>query len=438
MKRMQRVVFLLGGFIGIFAVCQFWACGSGGDLYETNLLENSSFEEVKDRIPKGWTLQVFHGLEGVKEVEYGPDENTSYSGERSFYFKGERDTGRWYVLMQEIKVKDVKNIRLKGYMRLEDIFRTKEQFAQCNFFVSFFDKDHKRFQEMRFADKRTKLRLDTMDWFEERQTFRVPQNTEYIAVSCVLGMSGTVWFDDVTLEIPRPIPWEVSQSKNFDFHWLPERPFPSGAKEQQQAIHDAYCKKLGITSDERISYFLYPDSATIQEILGLKGDFYVSWNDREIHSIKPVNGYEVIHLIMDPFGTPPKSICEGTAFYLQGGFLGRPIHPTAIALLAQKKLPSLTSLIDYNKFARLPVDISVPAVTSFVAFLMETWDPEKLIQLYRAAKGTNAYTTFGPSFERVYGIPISEAEFRWRQFLARTAVSMSDSTRTSQPAVDGE
>jgi hypothetical protein len=206
-----------------------------------------------------------------------------------------------------------------------------------------------------------------------------------------------------------------------------------GAMDRQQAIHDEYCKKLGISSDERISYFLYPDTTKIRELLGLKGDFYVSWNDREIHSLEPVNGYEVIHLITDPFGTPPKSLCEGTAFYLQGGFLGRPIHPTAIVLLAQKKLPSLTSLIDYNTFARLPIDAKVPAITSFVAFLVETWGPEKLIQLYRAAKGTNAYTTFGPSFERVYGIPVSEAEIRWRQFLARTAISMSDSTRAATP-----
>lgn len=437
MKKTRRIIFLLIGFAGVFAVLQYMGCGGGGVQYEKNLLENSSFEEVKGNVPTGWTMQVFRGLEGEEEVEYGIDNNVSFSGERSFYFKGELSTARWFVLSQEVKVKDVNNIRLKGRMRLENVSRTRDQFAQCNFFLSFFDKDHQRFQELRWADKRTKLRLGTMDWLEERQTFRVPQNTEYIAVSCVLGMSGTVWFDDVSLEVPRPIPWETSQSKNFDFHWLPERPFPPGAMERQQAIHDEYCRKLGITSDERISYFLYPDTVSIQEILSLKGDFYVSWNDREIHTIKPVNGYEIIHLITDPFGTPPKAVCEGTAFYLQGGFLGKPIHPTAIGLLAQKNLPSLNSLIDYNRFARLPVDESVPAITSFVAFLVETWGPGKLIELYRAAKGTNAYTTFGPSFEKVYGLPVLEAEFQWRQFLARTGISMSDTTRTSPRTNEG-
>jgi hypothetical protein len=434
---MHRGILLSFGLAGIFAVFQFWACGKGGDQYETNLLENSSFETFKENVPKGWTLQVFRGLEGEKEVEYGSDENVSFSGESSFYFKADRSTSRFYVLNQEVKVKDVNNIRLVGNMRLEDISRTRDQYAQCNFFLSFFDKDHKRFQELRFADKRTKLRLGTMDWFEEKQTFRVPQGTEYITVSCVLGMGGTVWFDDVTLEIPRPIPWIMSQSKNYDFHWLPERPYPPGAMERQQAIHDDYCKRLGITSEERISYFLYADSSTIQDILSLKGDFYVSWNDREIHSIEPLNGYEIIHLIMDPFGTPPKSVCEGTAFYLQGGFLGKPIHPSAAALLMQKKLPGLTSLIDYNKFARQTVDISMPSMTSFVAFLIETWGTEKLIQLYRAAKGTNAYTTFGPSFERVYGLPVAQAEFQWRQFLARKAIAMSDTTRSAPPASEG-
>jgi hypothetical protein len=247
-----------------------------------------------------------------------------------------------------------------------------------------------------------------------------------------------VWFDDVSLEIPKPIPWETSQSSNFDFHWLPGHPYPPGAMEQQQAVFDAYCKKLGITSDERISYFLYPDTTTIRDMLGLKGDIYISWNDREIHSVVPVNSYEIIHLITDPFGTPPKAVCEGTAFYLQGGFLGKPIHPSAIALLAKKELPSLGSLIDYNKFASLPVNVSMPAITSFVAFLVETWGTDKLIELYRAAKGTNAYTTFGSSFERVYGLPASEAEFEWRQFLIRKAVSMSDSTHASPIPGEGK
>ena len=438
MKRMKRVILLSLAFAGMLAVFQFWACGKGGDQYETNLLKNYSFEDVKENVPADWTIEVFRGLEGEEEAEYGLDENVSYSGEKSFYFKATRSSSRFFILSQEVKVKDVKNIRLTGTMRLEGVDRTKDQYAQCNFFLSFFDENHKRFQALRFADKRTKLRLGTMDWFEERQTFRVPQNTEYITVGCVLGMFGTVWFDDISLEIPRPIPWEMSQSQNFDFHWLKERPFPPGAREQQQAIFDEYCRRLGITSEERISYYLYPDTTTIKEILSLKGDFYVSWNDGEIHSVKPVNSYEVIHLITDPFGTPPKSVCEGTAFYLQGGFLGQPIHPTAAILLMQKKLPSINSLIDYNKFVRQPVDISMPAMTSFVAFIVETWGEEKLIKLYQSAKGTNAYTTFVPSFERVYGIPALDAEFQWRQFLARTAISMSDTTRISPPASEGK
>jgi len=438
MKKNQRIVFLVIGLAGILALSLFQACGKGGNRYDTNLLKNPSFEDFEGKIPKGWTLKVFKGLEGEKEAEYGLDENVAYSGDRSFYFKGDLETARWFVLSQEIEAGDADHVRLKGHIRLEDVARTKEQYAQCNFFLSFYDKDHQRFDEMRFADKRTRLRLGTMDWLEEDWTFRIPKNTKYVEVACAFGMHGTVWFDDVSLEIPKPIPWETSQSRNFDFHWLPGHPYPPGAMEEQQAVFDSYCKKLGITSDERISYFLYPDTTTIRDMLGLKGDIYISWNDREIHSVKPVNGYEIIHLITDPFGMPPKALCEGTAFYLQGGFLGKPIHPTAIALLAKKELPSLGSLIDYNKFASLPVSVSMPAITSFVAFLVETWGTDKLIELYRAAKGTNAYTTFGTSFERVYGMPASEAEFEWRQYLIRKAVSMSDSTQASPIPGEGK
>jgi hypothetical protein len=435
---MKRVILISLGLAGMLAVYQFYACGKGGGPYDTNLLKNHSFEKFEGNVPKDWKLEVFKGLDGEKEAEYGIDESVSFSGENSFYFQATKDTRRYFVLSQEVKAKGLKNIRLIGNLRLEGVDRTKDQYAQCNFFLSFLDKNHKRFQALRFADKRTKLRLGTMDWLEERQTFRVPQNTEYIVVYCVFGMHGKVWFDDISLEIPQPIPWETSQSQNFDFHWLKDRPYPPGAREQQQAVFDQYCRQLGITSEERISYFFYPDTTTIRDILSLKGDFYVSWNDGEIHSIKPVNSYEIIHLILDPFGTPPKSVCEGTAFYLQGGFLGQPIHSTAAMLLMRKELPSLTSMIDYNRFVNQSVSITMPAMTSFVAFIVETWGVEKLIKLYQSARGTNVYATFGPSFESVYGLPASDAEFQWRQFLARKAISMSDTTRTSPPASEGK
>ncbi|MFH1754779.1 MAG: hypothetical protein ABIA59_03660, partial [Candidatus Latescibacterota bacterium] len=285
MKKIANIIMLLGGFVLLVAVCQLSACGKRGDRYETNLLKNHSFEEFKGNTPKDWQIEVFRGLEGGKEVEFGRSDDLSYSGERSFYFKGDDATDRWFVLSQEIKVKDITHIRLHGYLRLENVDKAKGQFSQCNFLISFFDKDHRRFQEMRFGDKRTRLRLGSMDWFEERQTFRVPNGTEYVAVHCVLGMSGTVWFDEVALEIPRPYPWETSQTETFDFYWLKERPFPQGAMEQQQAIHDEYCRRLGITNEDRISYYLYPDTATIQQMLSLKGAIYISWNDREIHTL---------------------------------------------------------------------------------------------------------------------------------------------------------
>ncbi|NIM20331.1 MAG: hypothetical protein GTO51_08890 [Candidatus Latescibacteria bacterium] len=432
----RHVLLILATSISLFAMSLIFACGEKGNRYDTNLLENPSFEEVKGELPRGWELAPFRGLEGEKEVDYGIDRETAYDGENSFYFEGNQQTKKWFALAQELEVDGITHVRLRGALRLEEVGRTRGQYARCNFLLAFFDENHRRFQEMRFADKGTEARAGTTEWIVENRTFRVPRHTRYIKVYCILGMSGKVWFDDLSLEIPRPAPWLHTATRNFDFYWLAERPFPPRAMEKQQSLYEEYCRRLGVTSDARISYYLYPDSSTIKRMLSLKGVFYISWDDQEIHTIQPYEDHEIIHIITDPFGTPPRSICEGTVFYLQGGFRGKPLHPVARQFLAEKKLPSLTSLIDYNRFVFLPSSLSLPSIGSFVAFIVETWGMERLIELYRAAKGANAYLTFGPSFERVYGVSAGEAETRWRQFLARGAFAEPDTLQA--PATSNE
>ena len=45
-----------------------WSCGQKKTSYDTNLLKNPSFEDVKNGIPNHWSLKTFRGLEGQAEV----------------------------------------------------------------------------------------------------------------------------------------------------------------------------------------------------------------------------------------------------------------------------------------------------------------------------------------------------------------------------------
>jgi hypothetical protein len=431
-----RPVFLIG-----LLFLPWWGCGQKTTPVNTNLISNSSFEKSKNGLPTGWTLENFRGLKEDKEVLYGIDSDVAYDGEMSFFFKGDPDTRRWYVLSQEIEILDVSHIQFKGAIRIQGAKRGTSQFAQCNYLFTFYDHNHQRFQSARFGDQRTRVKIGTTGWLVEDVKFRVPSGAAYVKVQCIMGMTGTVWFDDLSLTIPETYDWNKAETKNFTFHWMDERPFPAGAMSAEQKLFDRYCGQLGLTSDERIDYYLYPDSTTIRKMLNLKGVFYVSWDDKEVHTILPYEDHEIIHIITDPYGIPPKSICEGTVFHLQGHCLGQPFHPIARQLLAQKLLPTLAELTTYSNYAQLPSLRALPASGSFVAFICDTWGMDNLIELYRAAGGQNSHQEFSASFEQVYKVPLDEAEIGWRQFLVRGSFLRQDTVpsgaQADSSAVDG-
>lgn len=409
------IVALPALLVSICIIMQFGACGKKTVPYDENLLANHSFETVKDNLPAGWHLEPFHGIEGSKTVEYGVSEEEAFGGEKSFFFRGSDDTQRWFALSQEIEIPPgVKQVRLQGALKLKDVARRSGQYTHCNFIVTFYDRDHERFQELRYADKRTRVQEGTTEWISEDHTFRVPHNTGYIAVGCLLGMTGTVWFDEISLSIPKPADWLTQSTNNFDFYWLPGHEFPDGAIENQQKLFDHYVKQLDATDDIRISYYLYPDSATIRRMLSLKGVIYISWDDREIHTINPNNDHEIIHFITDQYGAAPKAIAEGCVTYLHGEWNGKPVHLLARELLLKNQLPLLNELLNYGDLVQLDIDKSMPAAASFFGYLYESRGPEKILKLFREASGVNSYPTFAVAFEKVYNTPLNEVEKRWR------------------------
>jgi hypothetical protein len=198
-----------------------------------------------------------------------------------------------------------------------------------------------------------------------------------------------------------------------------------GSVENQQKMFDYYAGRLGIESDIVIGYYLYPDTTKIREVLSLKGFQYISWDDYEIHTINPNENHEIIHLITDVYGVPPKAIAEGTVFWLQGNWLGNSVDKLSARYLADGTLPSLQNLIDYNRFAAMNFRLSLPAISSFVGFIVERWGTERLIELYKAIAGVNAYDPFSRAFEKVYGISCADVEEQWHLLLSKIDLESS-------------
>jgi hypothetical protein len=393
------------------------SCGKTETPHDTNLLKNPSFEDVENGMPKHWTLVNFRGLEGQQEVQYGVDNTSAHEGQNSWRFSGDPGTRRWYALTQEVEVRDVSHVRLWGWRQTDQVRLGMDQHAHCNFALTFYDENHMRFQELRLIDKKTPFSPGTNPWFKDGVTFKVPQGTRYVAVSCILGCQGTAWFDDIHLSATKTLDWQSDRTRNFVFRWVPERPFPDGATENQQMLFDYYASKLGIESDIVINYYLYPDSASIQSVMDIFGDQYVSYGDKEVHTINPNENHEIIHIMTDDYGVPSRAILEGTVFWLHGEWDGELVHSVAARHLAAGKLPLLEEMMDANKRMDLDYTVWMPAAASFVGFLVDLWGAPSLLALYGTPMGQSEYPPFARAFEKVYGTSCEEVEKQWHSVL---------------------
>ena len=392
------------------------SCGKKSGQYDTNLLVNGSFEDVgRDGIPTHWSIENFRGPEDAFAARWGMDNQIAQDGKSSFFFACDPNSKRFFRLSQEVEVKDATHVKLRGWIQTNDVNMTSaDQFSMCNFLLTFFDENHHRFQEMRVSDKRTRPVLGTGIFGEENATFRLPQGTRFVKVSCVLAMSGQAWFDNVSLEVPKPIEWETATTKNFVFHWLPGHPMPDGSRESQQAIFDSVARRLKLEPQVVINYYFYPDTTTIKKMLSLKGYQYVSWDDREFHSINANDDHEIVHFMTDPIGRPPRALAEGTVFWLHDDIDGVTVNEAMKRIIQQDAFPPLRGLLDYNSFMSLDPQISMACAASFIGFLVDQFGPEKLMEYFSAVNGMNSYDAVALATKKVYDIPLDELETAWR------------------------
>jgi hypothetical protein len=421
----KRFRFLLAATAAL-AVCVFVGCGEKAAPVGENLLRNGSFEEVGGGIPKQWEITNFRGLQDMEASVYGVTDSVAYDGERSFFFKASSGAQRFYTLAQEIRVAGAKRVRVRGAFMGVAVGDTVVQYPQANFALTYYGPDRERFESSRFADVRTNPNYGSTDgWIRIDQIFRLPLNTEFVVVHCALGMQGAVWFDDVSLEVPVELPWQSIESENFTHYWLDE-PYPEGARELQQQLFDVYAARLMIPPEQRgrISYYLYPDTASFRQTLGKKGGrLYADYKRRQIHSINPVDDHEIVHMLTDPYGVLPPIMNEGTAYYLMDNFEGRRIQPLAQELLLAGELLPLRTVLDPFAVRQEDPAKLIPAAASFVGYLIEIGGPAKFLELHAHTKAEMDYGGFAQAFERVYGKTLAEAEEAWRRVLSRADFS---------------
>lgn len=404
------------------------ACSKKAPPSDENLLANASFEDVRQGLPARWKLENFRGLQDVEAATYGVTDSLPHHGQRCFFFKAGVTTERFHTLTQEVWVKGARRVRVRGALRTQAVGDYRRQYPQSGFALTYYNDKHERFESERFADVRTSLRFGSTDrWVQVEEVFRLPLNTAYVVMHCVLGMQGNVWFDDVSLDIPEELPWHDVKTGNFVHYWL-EKPYPEGSIAFQQQMFDSYAQRLGIPEQKRpeISYYFYPDTTALHAATGVKTESYVDSRRRQIHSIHPVEDHEIVHFLTQPYGTLPTVLMEGTAFYLMDNLEGARITPLAQELLRSKRLAPVKVMVDPSAMKRFEAAILVPSAATFIGFLVEGYGAEKFLELHRIVPVDVGYDGFAQAVETAYGKPLTELEAEWIQTVANGRLTTSE------------
>jgi hypothetical protein len=186
--------------VGLAGVC-LAVCGwtvSGGAA-ETNLLENGGFERGAGDSVLGWTASVAPGVDAYSlwdgEVSHGGLRSVKLCTETPY--PGE-PFNNWY---QNIEAPlDGKKIKLSGYIKGHEV-QDAALWLQC----------FQRGSSVPVAvgtSHTNKSPVGDFGWTQQMVEVDVPQGTTLVVVRLMFVGTGTVWFDDVALD--------VSESKSSD------------------------------------------------------------------------------------------------------------------------------------------------------------------------------------------------------------------------------
>ena len=240
-------------------------------------------------------------------------------------------------------------------------------------------------------------------------------------IGLINQMTGTIYFDEVSLVIKEKIEWRSKDAKFITYNWFEERPFPPEDMKRESELIEGIAKDLGIKKIEgRINYYLYPDEETFMKILDRpKYRTAARWDRKELHDVKSFNDHEIIHLILYDLGFPPIGVSKGFVFYYRAKYNGWDMHVRSKRFLLAQQIPALYKTINPDKWRLADASVVVPAWASFVEYLIDKYGLDKFKELYSVTSGMTEEGPFSTRFKDVYGIEFQDADRAWRLYIMR-------------------
>jgi len=162
------------------AYAQEWGVGAG-----ENLVKNPGFEEVQDGKPVSWSAPA---------PVYSSDDGTARTGEHSLKFVND-DPNSYVLCGQQIDLQPGRVYEVKAWVKTEGVEGADSGATVC---VEWSGPEGKYLGGSYPGGKKG----DTTEWTEVGgTTHRVPKEAASCSVTCYVrkGMSGTAWWDDVSV-----------------------------------------------------------------------------------------------------------------------------------------------------------------------------------------------------------------------------------------------
>ncbi len=186
---MKNLTAVGGLFLAILTVghAQPWDVGTG-----PNLVQNPSFEEVQEGRPLGWS--------GAAAI-YSSDDATARTGRRSLKYVND-DPATYRLCSQRIELQPGRLYEVKAWVKTQSITGDDSGATVC---IEWQDAEGKYLGGYYPRGKKG----DTPEWAEIGGTsMRVPEGAASASVTCYVrkGMTGTAWWDDVSVRRVRQRP----------------------------------------------------------------------------------------------------------------------------------------------------------------------------------------------------------------------------------------
>lgn len=382
-----------------------------------NLLSNGDLEQGET----GWfTRMGAQKPDAEKRVmaDLGVDDSTSHSEKHSIHFTADSNTTWWWGV-ESVPVPARPGVRYKvgGWIKTEGVKVEKGQYENCNIYIQFRDANDKVVNIDESPVRATQKVFGTHDWTYLERIVRAPEGAQKVVLGCTLTCTGQAWFDDLELHEATPFEWDTLETARFVYHYPAGTSPPSN---QVMDLNERWLTQLegifGVKLDKPIEFYKYQSADQKGEMTGSAHLGHME-GSREIHSVLWEDRHDMVHVLMNQVAQSNLFLTEGLAAYWDGTLVGKDPRQAVKFNVERGALLPMEKMLHENLFARLPPRLGHEVAGSFVGYLIERFDLDMFMTLYKKVKPEMSSAEVRKKMKEVFGVEFSDLEALWKDWV---------------------